>query len=377
MVYFEKKYCRKHHGLIQQRLIKETGDMKIVAKEISAHEKCDFDDFVLKSENSHVMQTSSWKDVIESEKYAKSSLIAFYCNDNICATAVLNFKPIYKYFNGMICEGGPILADYKSRDIWHGVIQCLTSFAKSRRSLFVRAWPYIPYEGNEFVGEAFQLHGYAQGGNSRPYRGTNLIDLCLSSETLMNMMHPSARRDVRQCLRKEAVVRHGNDSQLLSSFWSVFSQTCKTKGLKTPDYNTLATMLRLNLASIHISEYKGEVLNGILLIHHPNIKTVTLLYAGTARSTQSIPAGHFLHWHAMIWAQESGFKTYDLGGIGLDEPSEAVERINVFKRRLGGIDIKIQNQYERFFYAPGLIKIARNVIIKRRNIRTVHTDKSN
>jgi hypothetical protein len=68
----------------------------------------------------------------------------------------------------------------------------------------------------------------------------------------------------------------------------------------------------------------------------------------------------------MQWAKEKGFGIYDLGGIGFDDSSEEVKRIDAFKRRLGGYDVKLLNQYERIMYFPSIANRIRETILKMR-----------
>jgi serine/alanine adding enzyme len=325
--------------------------MKLKVREISQEESDVFDSFAAKSEFAHSMQMSNWSHVIEAEKNTRAKLIVFENNASIVATAVLHFKPLFNIFRGIICEGGPIVHDHASRDVWDAVIRSLTSYAKKKGAILIRAWPYVHYEGKEWLIELFRSHGYSPYGTGKNFRGTNFISLDKSPDEILQTMHSSARRDVRLCLRKGVEIRHFTDNQHLEEFWEVFSETCRTKGIKVPwHFDSLAMMLKLGIASIHMVIYEGVTLHTIFLIHHPNKASIMLLFAGTTRNANGIPAGHLLHWEAIKWAQEHGFAMYDLGGIGFDDSSEAIKRIDDFKRRLGGYDVKILNSYERIFY---------------------------
>lgn len=364
---WEKRHfgCAGAHGA-SHGLVK----MNIRVREISEEETSVFDSFVMKSEFAHAMQMSDWRHVIEAEKNARAKLVVFESNAVFVATAVLHFKPLFNLCHGIICEGGPIIQEHTSRDIWDATIKALTSYAKRKGAILIRAWPYVYYEGNESLGELFRSHGYSPYGTNRSFRGTNLVRLDKSPEAILQNMHSTARRHVRVCFRKGVEIRHGTDSQLLKDFWDVFTDTCRTKGIKVSrQFDSLAMMLKLGIASIHIAVYEGTPVHVIFLVHHPKKTSTMLLYAGTARNTKGIPAGPLLHWEAMKWAQERGFGMYDLGGIGFEDSSEAVKRIDDFKRRLGGYDVKLLNIYERIFYFPSTVNRIREIVNKMRHPR--------
>lgn len=335
--------------------------MDLTLREIGPNETSIFDAFAAAQPGTIAMQMAAWAQVIEAEPGIRARCVLLSDHSGPVASAVLSLRPYGPGFRGLICYGGPILKDPSSPELWRGVLAALARYGRRQRGVFLRIWPWVPFAESAVPGltrcgmrpfERVIAHGY-----------TRSVDLSLSPEELLAQMHSSGRRDARACERKGVQVESGTSEDLLGHFWQLYTQSNEVKGLRSRPLPTLRAMTAHGLGSVHVAMWEGQPTQGILLIHHPALPTTYYLCAGTNREVTGIPAGFLVHWKAMQWARERGFRVYDLGGIGdpADPSRGSLASVDVFKRRLGGADVRIFGEHQKALVPATLLRLAQRL----------------
>jgi len=317
----------------------------LTLREVRSEEAGTFDSFVVGSTAPSVMQMQPWTSVIEEQPHCSAVPLFFEDQGQVVATALLTVKRFGLGLVGVSCNGGPILQGPESLDLWQTLIRSLVRWARRKRAIFLRMQPSVPF--CEELADLLRRERFIPYNRPSPEGATRVIDLSLSPDELLAQMHPSSRRDVRVALRKNVCFKTGTDNGLLDSFYEIYYQTCNFRGLVPRSRESIRALLQAGIGSIHLGLYEDVPINGNLLIHHPRLPCVVLLCSGTNRQTPKVPVGPFVHWHAMRWAQDNSFSSYDLGGIGIEKrPRERLEGVDVFKRRLGGSDVRIFGEHQ-------------------------------
>ncbi len=335
--------------------------MVLTLREIGPNDADAFDTFAAAQPGTIAMQMAAWARVIEAEPGVQARCVLLSDDTGPVASAVLSLRPYGPGFRGLVCYGGPILKDPGSPELWQLVLAALARFGRRRRGVFLRIWPWVPFAESAVPGlarcgmhpfERVVAHGY-----------TRYVDLSLSPEELLAQMHSSGRRDARACERKGVRIEHGTSEELLGLFWQLYTQSNELKGLRSRPLPTLRAMMANGLGSVHMAVWEGQPTQGVLLIHHPALPTTYYLCAGTNREVTGIPAGFLVHWEAMQWARERGFRVYDLGGIGDPEDSSrgSLASVDMYKRRLGGVDVRIFGEHQKALVPAVLLRLAQRL----------------
>jgi peptidoglycan pentaglycine glycine transferase (the first glycine) len=335
------QYTSRRHARVQQAGQGIGTALELSIREITAADaEGTYDAFLSQVPLAAPTQASPWASVIESEPGAKARRLLLEDSGTTVAAALLAVQAYARNRCGIVCAGGPVLSEPDAVDVWEAALKALVGYAKAQKALFLHLQPYARF--SEELALVFKSQRILPHERDMPEGGTRWIDLDPDPEELLKQMHSSARRDARSCVRKGAEIEQGTDEALVGPLWDLHARAYEAKGLEPMSKERLTAIIRAGAGSVHVARWEGIPVSAILVLHHDGLANAIWLCGGTNREVKGVPAGPFVHWHAMQWLREQGFRTYDLGGIGLgDRPRGELESIDAFKRRLGGYDVCI------------------------------------
>jgi lipid II:glycine glycyltransferase (peptidoglycan interpeptide bridge formation enzyme) len=167
------------------------------------------------------------------------------------------------------------------------------------------------------------------------------LDLTLGREGLLSQMNNMYRRNTRLAAKRVVTTIEGPEA--FEEFWQLFEETNRRARLmqhaKTYYQAVLKQMNQpLGRAFISISRLDGKALAAGLFVAFAG--KVDYLYGGSSRENSSAKAPSGMHWGAIKWGIENGYRIYDLWGVPrLIEGSHAA-RIDVFKEGFGGSRVR-------------------------------------
>ena len=114
---------------------------------ISAQEH---DDFVKKSPQTNLLQSSSWAKVKDDWGNER---IGFYKDDQLVATASILIRPLPLGMTMFYIPRGPVM-DYLDQDLLTFVLASLKKLAKQKKALFIKFDPFILFQHQQIDQEA-------------------------------------------------------------------------------------------------------------------------------------------------------------------------------------------------------------------------------
>jgi lipid II:glycine glycyltransferase (peptidoglycan interpeptide bridge formation enzyme) len=104
-------------------------------------------------------------------------------------------------------------------------------------------------------------------------------------------------------------------------------------------------------ARLFVAEHEGEALASLFIIGFAG--TATYRFGGWSGLKKSVPPNELLHWTAMNWARERGYRHYDFGDIypemalaALSGNLEEMNGVTKFKLNFGGEVVLFPGAYD-------------------------------
>src|SRR5699024_647962 len=170
------------------------------------------------------------------------------------------------------------------------------------------------------------------------------IDLNQSEETLMKEMSKSARYSVRRAIRDQIQIKYIDNPTLtdIENFTTFYNQFAEAKGIEPCKLEKLIGLMKAELLYLtYAQDENGVSLGGSALICNVEIAIVlygaSILFDDTEYSGQYISrANRFLHHSEVMHFKGKGCHTYDLMSLSTDKDDKEFQKINDYKRKLGG-----------------------------------------
>jgi lipid II:glycine glycyltransferase (peptidoglycan interpeptide bridge formation enzyme) len=163
------------------------------------------------------------------------------------------------------------------------------------------------------------------------------LDLTLGREGLLTNMENMHRRNTR--LAEKRVVTTIEGPEAFEEFWPLFEETNRRARLLQHSKTYYQTVLEamnqpLGQAFISISRLEGKALAAGLFVAFAG--KVDYLYGGSSRENSHAKAPNGMHWGAINWGLENGYRIYDLWGVPRQTEGSHAAGIDAFKEGFGG-----------------------------------------
>ena len=190
-------------------------------------------------------------------------------------------------------------------------------------------------------------------------RDIQCIDLDPSEDDILAQMKPKGRYNVRVARRHGVSVLEDVSSQGIADFLNIYEEMVARKKLHewfrravVPDYfsTLISTLSASGRGSVFFAEYQGTRLATVLVVYFAD--TATYYYGGSRAIHRNVMAPYLLHFEIMRKAKALGCRYYDLLGVTPSgEPDNGWKDISVFKRKLGGRELRLVPTLE-YVYDP-------------------------
>lgn len=163
------------------------------------------------------------------------------------------------------------------------------------------------------------------------------LDLRLGREVLLEGMDSMHKRNTK--LAQKRVVTTIEGEEAFEEFWGLFEETNRRAKLLQHSKEYYQSVLReMNQpggqAFISIARQEGRALAAGLFVAFAG--KIDYLYGGSSRENSNAKAPNGMHWGAIEWGLEHGYRTYDLWGVPRQSEGSHAAGIDRFKEGFGG-----------------------------------------
>ncbi|MEI6498509.1 MAG: peptidoglycan bridge formation glycyltransferase FemA/FemB family protein [bacterium] len=309
-----------------------------------------WDDFLLQSDFSGFMQSSSWAKVKEDEGW-RAIRLAVKKEDQIIAASLLLITDINKKSNMGYSPQGPIL-DWsdkgKAIEAIKIIQQAIASLAKSENIKFWRIEPWALHLYTKWLPD---LNFHRSHIDMQP-RHTALIPIEKNIEDILDTFKPKARYNTRLALKNNLNVSIGSTIFDFKTFFDTYKKTVDRKMIdskKWEYFESIQRHLAENKNAFVVNVSKDDLAIGsILLICFGN--RITYFFGGFDYAHRELMAPYLCHYEAIKIGKEMGCLFYDLWGIAnTDDELHPWQSFTRFKEGFRPIKISLCGAYDCYF----------------------------
>ena len=319
----------------------------------------DWDAFLARSPEAHLLQTSAWGQLKDSFGWSTHRLLsggagALMLTRRLVPGMRIGYVPM-----------GPVGAWVPDS------IPALASFARRMRCFALKLEPDAP-DGSPLADQLSAL-GFVPSLHAVQPRRSLVVDLTPAEDAILARMHQKTRYNIRLAERKQVTVRAWDD---LPAFGAMMQTTAARDqfGVHAPAYYARAYDLfhPLQECELLVAEFESRPLAALLVFAH-GPRAWYLYGASTDDERNRMPA-YLLQWEAMRWARRRGCRSYDLWGVP-DADSQALEAqfetrgdglwgVYRFKRGFGGELVRSIGAWD-YVLQPLVYRLYRAVLARR------------
>lgn len=314
----------------------------------------EWDAFVDHAPGGHHLQTSLWAQV-KAHYGWRAVRVKLRSGGELIGGSQLLLRPA-PFGAIAYCPRGPLSAE-SDPAVVDVVLDAVASVARRERILYAKVQPPA---GREDLEPVLLGRGFVASDLPAAPVATVLVDLSLRDEELLARMRPSARANMRKARGQGVVVRAAGAGGL-PAFGALLAKTSERQAFPPYPIEYYAEILsRFGVdarAELLLAERDGEVLAGSLIVGYG--ASVVCKMSAWSGSNAKLHPNELLHWHAMAWARERGYRWYDLEGIkepvarallaGEPLPELGRRGPTAFKLGLGGEVAVFPRAYDRSF----------------------------
>jgi lipid II:glycine glycyltransferase (peptidoglycan interpeptide bridge formation enzyme) len=240
------------------------------------------------------------------------------------------------------------------------LLDAIRPLAQQRRAICLKIEPDL--EDAPGWAEPLRALGFLPSPQVIQPRRTFLIDLKATPEELLARMKQKTRYNIRLAARRGVTVRPGDEVDL-PAFYRLMQLTAERDGFGIHSQAYYESAHRLFVPADHgrllLAEHEGRLLAGLVVFAFGD--TACYMYGASSNEGRKLMPTYALQWEAMLWAQEQGYRVYDLWGVPDEDEStleaEFLKRsdglwgVYRFKRGFGGRLVRTTGAWD-LVYAP-------------------------
>jgi lipid II:glycine glycyltransferase (peptidoglycan interpeptide bridge formation enzyme) len=309
------------------------------------HELADpaWDAFLSQMECGSYTQSSLWAQLKTTARW-KVCRIIVRRDDRIVAGAQMLIRGM-PFLGGLgYVSRGPVLVD-DDPQLMSTVLDALLNTARRMHLHYLLVLP--PY-GQPRCAHLLESRGFRPSRVEPAPTATVLLDLTKSLDELLAGMKEKTRYNIRLGLRKGIAVRIGTENDL-ETFHGMLQATGRRKGFSVPSLDYYRELWRLfapgGRVQLFVAEASGKPISGLLAVAFGD--TVTYWRGGWTGECGQLHPNEAVHWKAIAWAKEQGFRWYDLDGIVPFQVEGTMGRADTtFKLGFGGEQRTLPGAFE-------------------------------
>ena len=337
-------------------------------------------DALLAETGAHYAQTSLWA-MLKARAGWRPIRVTVEDGDGIAAAAQLLVRPLPAAFGkvGWVSKGPMLVADDAAHS--YEVVDRVVRAAAAHGVRWLGIQP--PVSGNG-VERALVEHSFRVNAAIGMPPATLRLDLSWDRQALLAAMRKSTRQNIQRAESNGVTVRRGGEADL-DVFFRLRTQASLRKGFYTHPESYFREMWRLfrptGSVELFIAEYRHEVVSAMIaIVFGSAVYSHASAWSG---SHGQVKPNEALKWGAICWAQENGYRHFDMEGIrpegapGLDQsarpsdPRSVDPFVTTYKLGFGGQPVGVPPAYEyipnpflRWGYQSVYLKVAHTPWLK-------------
>jgi CelD/BcsL family acetyltransferase involved in cellulose biosynthesis len=178
-----------------------------------------------------------------------------------------------------------------------------------------------------------------EGAPGRPSGFQHLLQLDPDADSVFGGFKREVRKAIRRAERSEVkVARAESETELTRTFYALHAKTRQRLGVPVQPRRYFALLwqriVEPGLGFLLLARAAGRpVAAGVFLAWN---RTVIAKYTASDDAAWSMRPNNAIFWHAITWACENGYSTWDFG-----RTSAADEGLRMFKRRWGAEEVPL------------------------------------
>jgi peptidoglycan pentaglycine glycine transferase (the first glycine) len=299
-----------------------------------------WDGFLESSTATGFMQSSWWSEFRATTGWESFGVVLKHGSTIVGGATVMTFAYAAESCFYYIPEGPALPEDEASAE---QVFQAILGAIQKRRASEARVVSHLRIEPRWQHVPAF-VRGFHPADTFMEPRNTVCVDLRRSDAAVLAQMKPKGRYNVRLAQRHGVSVTEDVSPRGLEDFLTIYADTIRRHALrgKAPRYfRTLIPLLSATgRGSVFFAEYRGLRLATALVVYFG--RRATYFFGGSLVVHRNVMAPYLLHFEIMRRARARGYESYDLWGVAPEsEPNDSWRDISVFKRKLGGQELRL------------------------------------
>jgi GNAT acetyltransferase-like protein len=334
------------------------GDMRpldtVWTRTLSAGDGCAFDAFVERAGGGHFAQTRAWASVARAARPCRVEHFIARRDREIVGTALIVRPRVAGLITPLaIVERGPVVDQVTDLPC---VLKALVRASRRRGIVRLRVMPYWAAANAEAATNALRRCGFR---STQTRAGAHAATLRLElaegptlAETLAGSEHSKLRYRLARARRLGAIVRFGTEADL-PALATLHRAMLAAQGRRGPTESYFSALFSAVLAdrrrgALLLCEHGGELISTVVVVRHSALATYLLGAGGGGRR----PFGKSLPplVRAIEWAQENGCRTFDLGGVPLEDDRDPKRTaIAEFKSGISKARTPLVHEHVRWF----------------------------
>lgn len=291
-----------------------------------------WDDAAARSSGGHVLQSSAWARIRESQGWRAEYLRL----GDLLPVALVLWRRVPALGEMAYVPRGPIVATGDRAGLSRA-LEALAAHARERRAVLLKVDPEL---SPDVAAEPLRRAGYRRGEDIQPVLATLVIDLRPDIDAILAGLDKDTRWSVRQAAKRGVEVREARDDEAFRAFYRLYRTTGGRAGFitRTQDYYSLVwrTLVDAGLARLRLAYVESRAVAGAMTWRCGDRELY--MYGASDDEGRKRYASYGLQWECISAAKASGALTYDLGGIPTD-PSRKDDPMYgpyLFKKGFGG-----------------------------------------
>jgi lipid II:glycine glycyltransferase (peptidoglycan interpeptide bridge formation enzyme) len=292
-----------------------------------------WDDAAARSPWGHVLQSSVWAAVRESQGWRAEYV---RIGDPLPVALVL-WKDALAGQRIAYVPRGPIVAPGDSAGFLRALTR-LADLARERGAVFLKVDPELE---TGFAGEPLRAAGFIRSSQDiQPVLATLEMDLGPDEDALMAAMNKDTRWSVRQGPKHGVSVREVSDDASIRAFYDLYSLTGQRADFitRTWDYyrSVWRALIDARLATLRLAYVADDAVAGAMTWRCGERSVYQT--GATNDAARKTHAAYSLLWECIIGAKREGARRFDFGGIPTDveRKDDPMYGPYLFKRGFGG-----------------------------------------
>jgi peptidoglycan pentaglycine glycine transferase (the first glycine) len=315
----------------------------------------DWDAFISKYDNPHILQTSPWGELKASFGWKFVRVIAGKSGAQILIRRVL------PGINLAYIPKGPI------GDNWEHLWPEIDAICRANRCVFLKVEPDVWIDENQ-EGEDIQdmpPATFIQSPYSIQPMQTLLVDISGEENLILGRMKQKTRYNINLALKRNVKVTPRTD---LSTFYDLMEITGERDqfGIHSLAYYQKAFDLfhGHDMCQLLVAEYDKVPISALLAFRSG--ERAWYFYGASSNQHRDRMPNYLLQWEAMRWAKSQGCSSYDLWGVpdvsidiletNFTTRSDGLWGVYRFKRGFGGMIRRSAGPWDRI-YIPVLYRL--------------------